>query len=94
MRRLLTLLAGLPSTSQLAAELAGTTPEEVWTVERELLAQSVELASIIATPRAGVRSPVKVPRPSYMGKREQPKTVAEAARRLLAAGRGGLVVAK
>lgn len=85
MRRLVTLLRGLPPESQLQQELAGQPLTEAWTWERELLATLVEVCSVTATERHRLRKPVTVTRPrSAEPPAQRPATVAEAARMTLA----------
>lgn len=66
-RRFLLYVEALPANSLTKAQAAGAaSPEELWTVERELMAQLVELASVQASPRHGIRKPVEVPRPDHV----------------------------
>lgn len=85
MRRLVTLLRGLPPESQLQQELTGQPLSEAWTWERELLATLVEVCSVGATERHRLRKPVVITRPrSAEPEAQRPATVAEAARATLA----------
>lgn len=66
-RRFLVLVAGLPPTSALRAELGGYDRDTgPWTDERELLAQLLEVVSVGATEKHVLAKPVKVTRPSYL----------------------------
>lgn len=64
MRRLVSYLHGLPGHSVLRAELGDYDRDDgLWTTDRELTAQVVELLSIVATREHALRKPVQVTRP-------------------------------
>jgi hypothetical protein len=65
-RRLAELLAELPDDSRLRAAIRGTSRDEVWTVDRELAAQTVELLSVAASRQHRLAKPITVPRPDYL----------------------------
>lgn len=73
------LLRGLPEEGALQTAVRGTPLSEVWTVDRELMAQVVELVSVAATTRHRLRKPVEVKRPRQ---RQPAVSPGEAARRM------------
>jgi hypothetical protein len=85
-RRFAVLLTALPPESAVQAELRGRPWYDEWTIERELLAQLVELASVAATEKHRLKKPVEVPRPKRTGKDKAVSTLSpgDAARRLMA----------
>lgn len=95
-RRLLTLVRGLPLDAALHREVA--TKAEQWTTAHELAAQTVEVthalyaAFVAANSKKGARRPkaLRIPRPGSesAGNAERPRaSLADVARRMMGAGR-------
>ena len=91
-RRLLELVGGLPTDTQLRAELGGYDADAgPWTEQLELLAQLVEVCSVSATERHRLTKPRTVPRrglerdrPAGGQRVEDARPAADAARAMLA----------
>lgn len=62
----------LPEDGRLAEAVRGTPLSEVWTVDRELMAQLVEVASVSASRAHRLRKPVEVNRPKKRAKAVSP----------------------